>query len=83
MAPLALEDGVLAHAHLDVQVARSGRRCARLALAAQADAVAAVDPGGTFTGALLLAHAALAEAGVAGIADDVARPRQRGQVCWM
>src|ERR1700679_2892422 len=73
MAALALEDGVLADPHLDVQVSGRPAVAARLSLAIQANSVPGIDPGGHRDGqALLLAHAALAKTGIAGIADDLA-----------
>src|ERR1700679_690981 len=73
MAALALKDGVLADPHLDVQISGRAAVAARLSLAIQADAVPGIDTGGQRDGqALLLAHAALAKAGIAGIADDLA-----------
>ena len=53
VAALALEDRVLAHADLDVQVARRAAVAARLALAVQADAIARCRrPAGTLTGSV-------------------------------
>src|SRR5579863_10436194 len=73
MTALALEDGVLANPHLDIQVAGGPAVAARLALAVQADAVAGIDPGGYVDGqSLFLAHPPLAVAGITGVADDLA-----------
>ena len=73
MAAFAFEDGVLADPHLDVQIACRAAVSARLSLAVQANAIAGIDSGGHRDGqALFLAHAALAKAGIAGIADDLA-----------
>src|SRR5580700_4478135 len=68
---VALEYRVLAHLHFDIQVARRAAIPARLALARQAYAIAGVDARRHFHRELArAAHAALAEAGVAGIAHD-------------
>src|SRR5579859_6402185 len=73
MTALALEDGVFANPHLDIQVAGGSAVAARLALAVQANAVAGIDPGGYGDGqGLFLAHPALTVTGVAGVADDLA-----------
>src|SRR5450432_729349 len=73
MAAFALEDGMLADAHLDIQVPGRSPVAARLALPVEADAVAGIDAGGHIDGQrLLLAHTALSKAGVAGVADDLA-----------
>src|SRR6185437_5807493 len=71
----AFEDGVFAHPYLDVQVAGRSAVAAGLAFAVQADAVPAIDAGRYGDGqALLLANAALAVAGITGVADDLAPP---------
>src|SRR6202795_5254128 len=73
MTAFALEDGVFADPHLDVQVSGGSAVTARLALAVQANAVAGVDARGYGDGqGLFLPHPALAEAGIAGVADDLA-----------
>src|SRR6202790_3197152 len=73
MTALALEDGVLANPHLDIQHAGGSAVAARLALAVQANTVAGIDPGGYVDGqGLFLAHPALAVTGIAGVADDLA-----------
>src|SRR5258708_32485808 len=73
MPPFALEEGVFANPPLDIQVAGGPAVAARLALAVQANAVAGIDPGGYVDGqGLFLAHPALAVAGIAGGADDLA-----------
>src|ERR1700722_7721239 len=73
MTAFAFKDGVFADPHLDVQVPGGTAVAARFTLAVQANAVAGIDPGGNADGELLfLAHAALAETGVAGVADDLA-----------
>src|ERR1022692_1482119 len=70
---VALENGVLAHADLDVQIARGPAVAAGLAFTAQANSIARIDSGRhAHRNRLLLAHAALAVAGIAGIADDLA-----------
>src|ERR1700692_3702677 len=46
MTALALEDGMFANPHLDIQVSGGSAVAARLALAVQANAVAGIDPGG-------------------------------------
>src|SRR3546814_5993204 len=66
-------DVVRAHAHLDVQVARRRARRAGLALAGQADAVAAVDAGRHLHRQdLFLLHAARAAAFRARAAESLA-----------
>src|SRR5258708_19032167 len=73
MTAFALEDGVSANPPLHVRVAGGSAVAARLALAVQANAVAGIDPGGYVDGqGLFLAHPALAVAGIAGVADDLA-----------
>src|SRR5229473_5006811 len=73
MAAFPLEDGVLANPDFDIQVAGGTAVSARLTLAVQADPVTGIDPRGhRHRQRLLLAHAALAVAGIAGIADDLA-----------
>src|ERR1700675_194028 len=73
MTAFAFEYGVFTHPDLDVQVTGRPAVAARLPLAVQADAVARIDPGGHADGqGLLLPDAALTEAGIAGIADDLA-----------
>src|SRR6266849_4988321 len=73
MTAFALEDGVFANPHLDIQVAGGSAVAARLALAVQANAVAGIDPGGYADGqGLFLAHPALTVTGIAGVADDLA-----------
>src|SRR5229473_3265065 len=73
MTAFALEDGVFAHPHLDIQVSGGSAVAARLTLAVQANAVAGIDPGGYGDGqGLFLAHPALTVTGVAGVADDLA-----------
>src|SRR5260221_2053233 len=73
MPAFALEDGVFAPPPLDIQVPGGSAVAARLTLAVQANAVAGIDPGGYGDGqGLLLAHPALTEAGIAGVADDLA-----------
>src|ERR1700731_4512497 len=73
MTALALEDGVLANPHLDIQVAGGSAVAARLALAVQPNAVAGIDPGGYVDRqGLFLAHPALTVTGIAGVADDLA-----------
>src|SRR3970040_3020477 len=70
---VALEDLVLAHAHVDVQVAGRGARRSRLALARQPDAVAAVDARRDLhRQGLGLFDPALAVAVGAGVGDDLA-----------
>src|SRR3982074_3715396 len=73
MAAFAFEDGVFAAPPLDIQVSGGSAVSARLALAVQANAVAGIDPGGYGDGqGLFLAYPALAVAGVARVADDLA-----------
>src|ERR1700722_4942174 len=73
MAPLALEDRMLAYADLDVQIARGSAVAPRFALPVQTDAIAAIDAGGNIhRERLLLPHASLAVAGVARVTDDLA-----------
>src|ERR1700677_2217755 len=73
MAPLALEDRMLAYADLDVQIARGSPVAPDLALPVQTDPIAAIDAGGNVhRERLLLPHAPLAVAGVARDADDLA-----------
>src|SRR5216683_8076943 len=73
MTAFALEDGMFADPHLDIQVSGGTAVAARLALAVQANAVAGIDPGGHGDGeGLFLAYPALTETGIAGVADDLA-----------
>src|SRR5258708_29933947 len=73
MTALALEDGVFATPTPDIRAPGGPAVAARLALAVQANAVAGIDPGGYVDGqGLFLAHPALAVAGIAGVADDLA-----------
>src|SRR5690606_41253325 len=70
---IALEDRVLAHRDLDVEVARRSAGHAGLALAGQADAVAVVDAGRDLhLQHLLLADATVAGAVAAGAGDHLA-----------
>src|SRR5471032_2329929 len=73
MAALALEYRVFAHPHLDVQIPGGTAVASRLAFAVDANTIACIDAGGDgHRQGLLLPQPALAEAGVAGIADDFA-----------
>ena len=79
MLAVALEDRVLAHVNLDVQIARRSAVAPRLALAGEADAIAGIDARGNLDRQLAAAaHAALPEAGVARILDDGARAAAAG-----
>ena len=70
---LALEDGVRAHVHFHVQVARLGARRAGFAFAGKADAVAGIDAGRDLhLQHLFVLHAAVAVAGLAGFGDGLA-----------
>src|SRR6185369_7218644 len=72
---VALEDLVLAYVHFDIQIARRSAVAPGLALTGEADPVASVDARGNLDREPLgSAHAALAQAGVAGILDDGAGP---------
>src|SRR4029077_17471031 len=72
---VALEDGMFAHVHFDIQVTGRTAVASGFALARQAHSIAIVDSGGHFDRELAgAAHPALPQAGVAGIADDGARP---------
>ncbi len=65
--------GMLLHANLDIQIAGRAAVAARLALAVQANAIAGIDTRGHFDGQrFLLPDPALAEAGIAGIGNDLA-----------
>src|SRR5215472_223888 len=71
MLAVALEDRVLAHVHLDVEIAGRAAVAAGLAFAGEAHAILVVDAGRDFHRQLArAAHAPLAEAGVAGVPDD-------------
>src|SRR6202142_2041390 len=73
VAAVALENGVLAHADLHIEVARRTAVAAGFAFAVQADSVAGINSGRhRHRNRLLLAYAALSVAGVARIADDLA-----------
>src|ERR1700688_63825 len=75
MTAFALEDGMFANPHLDVQVSGRSAVAARLTLAVQANAVAGIDPRGYGDGqGLFLAYPALTVTGIAGVADDLASP---------
>src|ERR1700736_298957 len=70
MTALALEDGMFAHAYLDVQIARGTAVAPRFALAVQANTVPRIDARRhRHRQSFLLPHAALAETG---IGDDLA-----------
>src|SRR6195256_4611772 len=72
---VALEDGVFAHLHFDIQVPRRTAVASGLTLAREPHAVAVVDSGRHFHRQLAgAAHPALSQARVAGIAHDAARP---------
>src|SRR6267143_4244924 len=72
---IALEDGVFAHVHFDIQVPGRTAVAAGFSLPGEAHAIAIVDSGGHFDRQLAgAAHPALPQAGVAGIAHDGARP---------
>src|SRR3984893_13872996 len=72
---VALEDGVFAHVHFDVQVPGRTAVASGFALARQAHAIAIVDTGWHLDRELAgAAHPALPHARVAGIAHDGARP---------
>src|ERR1019366_43905 len=73
VAAVALENGVLAYADLDIEVARRTAVAAGFAFAVQADPITGIDSGRhRHRNRLLLAYAALAVALVARIADDLA-----------
>src|ERR1700683_4537697 len=73
MTAFALEDCMLLHANLDVQVAGRAAVAASLALAIQANAIAGIDARGYLDGQrLLLPDTPLAEAAIAGIGNDFA-----------
>src|SRR3984893_10256741 len=72
---VALEDGMFAHVHFDIQVPGRTAVAPGFALARQSHAIAIVDSRGHLDRQLArAAHPALPEARVAGIADDGARP---------
>src|SRR5215469_14575552 len=76
---VTLEDGVLAHVNLDIQITWRSAVAPRLALATESDAIAGVDAGRDFHRQLAAAaYTALSEAGIAGILDDRARAAAPG-----
>src|SRR4051794_14196566 len=71
MLAVALENIVFTHVHFDVQIAWRATVTSRLALARKANAIAGIDTGRNLDcQALRTAHAALTQAGVAGVLDD-------------
>src|ERR1700730_12146754 len=72
---VALEDGMFADVHFHIQVPGRTAVASGFTLARQAHAIAIVDSGGHFDRELAgAAYPARPQAGVAGIADDGARP---------
>src|SRR5690606_17614744 len=70
---IALEDVMLANFNFDIQIARFGTGRTRLALAAEADAIAGIDTGGNLDlQRAFVVDAALAPAGSTRIADGLA-----------
>src|SRR5690606_8106688 len=75
MAAIALEDRVLAHSDLDVEIARRPAVATRLSFSGQANPIARIDTGWHLdVERLLLAHPSLPQTRVAGLADRLTSP---------